>query len=60
MEKKNILEANTRAISNIESVIFYLEKNGKKQLEIALLYKMIAELSRENETLATEISDSIL
>ena len=60
MEKKNILEANNRAISNIESVIFYLEKNGKKQLEIALLYKMVAELSRENETLATEISDSIL
>ena len=60
MEKKNILEANNRAISNIESVIFYLEKNRKKQLEIALLYKMIAELSRENETLATEISDSIL
>ena len=60
MEKKNILEVNTRAISNIESVIFYLEKNGKKQLEIALLYKMIAELSRENESLATEISDSIL
>lgn len=60
MEKKNILEVNNRAISNIESVIFYLEKNGKKQLEIALLYKMIAELSRENESLATEISDSIL
>ena len=60
MEKKNILEANNRAISNIENVIFYLEKNGKKQLEIALLYKMVAELSRENETLASEISDSIL
>lgn len=59
MEKKNILEANNGAISNIERVIYYLEKNGKK-LEVALLYEMIAKLSAENEKLATEIANEII
>ena len=56
MEKKEILTANLRAMKSLETSIFYLEQNGKKQLEIALLYRMIAALSKENATLAIEIS----
>ena len=59
MEKKEILSSNSRAISNLENVIYHLEKTGKK-LEIALCYEMIAKLSAENEKLANEISNSIL
>ena len=54
--KKEILTANLRAMKSLETSIFYLEQNGKKQLEIALLYRMIAALSKENATLANEIS----
>lgn len=59
MENKEILSSNNRAISNLENVIYYLEKTGKR-LEMALCYEMIAKLSSENEKLANEISNSIL